>query len=835
MMGKGIEFTGEDEFDLTFKSYDQLVSAFEVQNSLPREVWMEAIRNTNRMADSVKDFTLNTKARYPILTGSTESDEKEYISRTHRMFNDKVKRKIIPENEIEQFKADIEEELKVFKKTNMLGFMLSMSDLMIWGKNDGIPFGPSRGSVAGSRCAFITDIIDVNPVRWNLVFSRFCNENRVEIGDIDIDVPDAYRSKIYNHIFESFGREKCAYVLAMGTLAGKATIDEIGRALAKVWKRENQSTDESENPYSLDRIAKVKKEYDADAEKCRADHPDIFYYFDGLQGTIVSLSHHPAGVIIAPIDLYKRYGVFQDKEGLPILCLDMEASHAVGLAKYDILGLDTVSVIDKTCKLADIPYPHTWEMNFDDQQVWADMKKSPVGIFQFVEDFAFDSLKKYDVHSIADLSLVTAAIRPGGASYRDKLFRHEANHNPSPEIDELLKDSLGWLVFQEQTIAFLQQFCDMSGGDADSVRRAIGHKNKAELDAAMPRILNGYCNHSTKSRETAETEAKEFLQVIENSASYQFGLNHATGYSILTYYCAYYRYYYTHEFITALLNTADTQDKIIKATQLASERGIQIMPIKFRHSRDEYVYDRSDKKIYQGMESIKYLNKRLSREFYKLRNTKFDSFVDLLVMNQKKKIADSRQMDILIKLDFFSEFGNPNQLLEQVKIFNEFYGAKQLNKLDLDELLPHDTMLKLCEKETEKKYVNVDWLRIVQLLCMKTSDIKTSITDRIQYEADCLGYIQLTVPKLNPSYIYVLDIDGKFSNKTVLGYVLQNGQQRRLKVKARTLEADPIEKGDILRIDEEREEGRWSKDETGKWIQSQTDKETILRKYVHVR
>lgn len=285
MMGKGIEFTGEDEFDLTFKSYDQLVSAFEVQNSLPREVWMEAIRNTNRMADSVKDFTLNTKARYPILTGSTESDEKEYISRTHRMFNDKVKRKIIPENEIEQFKADIEEELKVFKKTNMLGFMLSMSDLMIWGKNDGIPFGPSRGSVAGSRCAFITDIIDVNPVRWNLVFSRFCNENRVEIGDIDIDVPDAYRSKIYNHIFESFGREKCAYVLAMGTLAGKATIDEIGRALAKVWKRKNQSTDESENPYSLDRIAKVKKEYDADAEKCRADHPDIFYYFDGLQGT----------------------------------------------------------------------------------------------------------------------------------------------------------------------------------------------------------------------------------------------------------------------------------------------------------------------------------------------------------------------------------------------------------------------------------------------------------------------------------------------------------------------------------------------------------------------
>lgn len=140
MMGKGIEFTGEDEFDLTFKSYNELVDAFTVQDALPREVWMEAIENTNRMADSVTDFTLSTKARYPILTGTSESDAKVYIKRTHDMLNDKICRGIIPEYEATQFKADVEEELTVFKKTNMLGFMLSMSDLMIWGKNEGIPF-----------------------------------------------------------------------------------------------------------------------------------------------------------------------------------------------------------------------------------------------------------------------------------------------------------------------------------------------------------------------------------------------------------------------------------------------------------------------------------------------------------------------------------------------------------------------------------------------------------------------------------------------------------------------------------------------------------------------
>ena len=133
-----------------------------------------------------------------------------------------------------------------------------------------------------------------------------------------------------------------------------------------------------------------------------------------------------------------------------------------------------------------------------------------------------------------------------------------------------------------------------------------------------------------------------------------------------------------------------------------------------------------------------------------------------------KKIADSRQLEILIKLDFFSEFGNPNQLLSQVDIFNKYFGAKQLNKVDMDKLFSYDTMLHLCEKETEKKYVNVDWLGIVRNLARETEDVKTPITDRIQYEADCLGYIQLTMPNLKSTYIYVLDIDGKFATSSKL-------------------------------------------------------------------
>ena len=831
MEAKGIEFTGEDEFDLTFKSYEELVTAFEEQDALPREVWMDAIENTNRLADCTKDFKLNTAARYPILTGSQESDAKAYIDKTRSMTEDKIKKGIIPQSEAAQFRRDIEEELAVFKKTNMLGFMLSMSDLMCWAKGKGIPIGPSRGSVAGSRAAFATDIIDVDPVRWGLVFSRFCNENRVEIGDVDIDIPDEYRPQVYKHIFQSFGQRKCAYVLAVGTMVDNGTIDEIGRALARRWKKEHQvGFCDSANPYSLDKIAQVKKEYEEDPEQCRTSHPDIFYYFDGMKDVAVSLSHHAAGVIIAPLDLCSRYGTLIDKDGLQILMLDMDASHAVGLAKYDILGLATVDLIFKTCQLAGIKYPHTWEMNFDDPVVWADMKTSPIAIFQFGSDFAFESLKKYDAKSIQDLSLVTAAIRPGGASYRDQLFRHEAAHNPSKEIDDLLSDSLGHLVFQEQTIAFLQQICGMSGSDADSVRRAIGHKNEKAIAAAMPEILDGYCNSSKQERVVAEQEAKAFLQIIQDSSSYQFGKNHSCGYSILTYYCAYYRYYYPVEFTTALLNIANNQKKILAGTQLAKERGITIMPIKFRHSLDKYTPDAANRTIYKGMESIKYLNKKIGKELYALRDKQYGSFIDLLYDLEHTSI-NSRQLTILIELDFFSEFGNPDQLKAQVEIYEKYKTAKQLKKDELP--MPESDVI--CESVTEKMYKNVDARHIIDYLVRRdTTDIKTSISSILQYEFTNLGYLQYTNPRLATTYHYVTAIEGKYKNKNITLYQLCSGETITYKIRPVTMDDSPINPGDIIKVLATKTEGKWSKDgET--WVQSTTDFNEFLTRYSHVR
>lgn len=163
------------------------------------------------------------------------------------------------------------------------------------------------------------------------------------------------------------------------------------------------------------------------------------------------------------------------------------------------------------------------------------MLRSPIGIFQFEGEFAFQMLRQYEPHSIFDMSLVTAALRPSGASYRDDLMQHKPHRNPSSIIDELLADNNGYLIYQEDVIKFLQQICGFSGSDADNTRRAIGRKDEDRLKKALPQILEGYCEKSPQPREVAEQEAKEFLQIIQDASSYMFGYNHSVGYCMIGY------------------------------------------------------------------------------------------------------------------------------------------------------------------------------------------------------------------------------------------------------------------------------------------------------------
>lgn len=781
---KKIEFTNEDEFDLTYKNYNELCEMFERQGVLPKDIYLEAIENTNAMAATIQEFKLDKTFKY---AKCYEDDELELKRRCNERYKDKIARGVIKPNK--QYIDNVREEFRVFKKIGMLGFMLFMSDLVGWCWQNGIPIGFCRGSCGGSTIAYLIDIIDVDPVVWHTVFSRFANENRQELGDIDIDISPTQRELVYKHIIDTYGVDYTGYILAIGTISDKGTIDEIGRALATRWSKQHPQQEEN-NTFSLSRIAQIKEEYDQNPEETKKKYPDLFYYFDGLLNTAVSQSMHPAGIIVSPITLQDNYGMFWSSDGKRILQINMEECHEVSLNKYDLLGLKNVEIIKDTCIFAGIPYPKSYQVNWDDQNVWNDMITSPAGIFQFEGKYAFDMLKSFKPSRINHMSLVNAALRPSGASYRDRLMAHEINKNPSPIIDELLKDNNGFLVFQEDTIAFLQKICGLSGGDADNVRRAIGRKQKDRLDAALPQILEGYCSKSNKPREEAEKEARAFLQIIEDSANYQFGFNHSTGYSMIGYMCAYLRYYYPTEFIAAYLNNANNEDDIQMGTQLAQIKNIQILPPAFGHSKDVYVPDSKEKKIYKGLSSIKYLSSDLSNQLYELSQTKhYNNFVELL----KDFPGDSRQLTILISLNFFQAFGTPSQLFGIVNAYNAYAGKKIIKKDACN--VPRETMLQFAT-ETEKQYKLTDPEALLTYMCENAEPVRFTLKDKIAAEKEYLGYINVKEPRLK-GYAYITETNTKYSPKITL-YCLDTGREKVVKCYKKQYQENPISVGDII-------------------------------------
>lgn len=846
----------EDAFDLSYKTYDELVAMFETQNALPESEYMQAIENTNRLYDMTEDIKLDTSIKYPILYGSREADNAKFIETVETKFQQKLDAGIIPEEQREAFRKAIDEEMRVFTKLNMTGFMLSMSELVCWCKEQGMAIGTARGSVGGSRVAYVTDIIDLNPEVWHTVFSRFCNEDREEIGDIDIDCVESDRPRIFKYITHRFGTDKTARVASFGTMKAKGVLDDVGRYLSIKWceahKVGENVTDfygaktvndiyDGENPWTLPKIASIKKELSPAIDNAEANgkndehkkqlimeseeykklskrYPELFYYFDGLFATKISQSVHPAGMVISPITLDDNYGVF-NKDGENCLMLDMENIHDyTGLAKYDFLILKTVQVIRDTCGYLNEPYPKTHEIDWWDEDVWADMIKSPSGLFQFESAFAFDSLKKFQPHSIFDMSMVTAAIRPSGASYRDQLLKKVKHHNPSKLIDDLLKENLGYLIYQEDIIAFLQEVCGLSGSSADNVRRAIGRKQRDRLEKALPDILNGYCSLSDKPREEAEAEAKEFLQIIEDSSSYMFGKNHSIAYCLLGYLCAYYRYYHPIEFITAFLNNAANEDDIRNGTAYANRVGIMVTMPKWGLSKSEYFFDKKRNIIAKGLASIKFMSDGLAESLYNLAHTKhYSRFIEVLKDLDRETTLNTRQLDILIKIDFFSDFGNQRELLRITDMYYNLFNkgqAKKIAKTRVDGTPLEPIVSKYAVGVTKsggiaKSYTLLD---IDSILAEAEDAVKAAnlsdLSDilKVRNFADVMGYVGYVSGKQEDRRkLYVLDVRPakRKRDKVQFGYYvvtksIGSGKESMFTVFNRVYDLNPIHKGDII-------------------------------------
>ena len=410
----------EDEFDLVWKTYNELTNKFKEQDSLEEDIYLKAIENTNKFADMVEEFTLDRSFKYPNLYGENENEIWKKL--IQRKLKEKIDKKAIDVTKIKEYKKVILEEFNAMKKQHMGSFMIFMSELMEWCRENNIQSSPCRGSVGGSLVAYITDITDVDPIKWHTVFSRYVNADRVSLADVDQDFSPRDRAKVYQYIINRFGRDKVSYILTMGTIQDRGSIDVLAKGLdyhdldavkdiknsfddifdkykkiiqqevnlEEIEGTENKSPNFDDYHLYKDIIRKEKplkeiKDLKEAWDNLRELNKDLFYYFDGIKGTIINKGNHPAGMIGSPITLFDNLGVFYrgGDEGFPVSFCSMKAVDSLNYTKYDILGLKTIGIIQSTYELIGEKWKYAHEINWNDENVWNNMIESNVGVFQF--------------------------------------------------------------------------------------------------------------------------------------------------------------------------------------------------------------------------------------------------------------------------------------------------------------------------------------------------------------------------------------------------------------------------------------------------------------------
>ena len=862
---KNVRFENEDSWDLTFKTYDELILEYQKQNVLPMNVVLDAIENTNRLADMVDEFELDETYKYPHLWEDSEATFAEKIK-------EGIKRRGVDKYpNYQEYLDRIEHELEAYRHNGAIDFMLLMEDIIDWCVSQDIRVGYGRGSVNGSVIAWLLGITEMDSIKHKLNFERFMNVERVSLSDIDTDFPPSRIDEVKNYIFSKAGLH-CCDIITFNTIALKGAIKDVCRAFhyenieytpdtvkkkISEWEKRIEGHDSRDTDVRMpkDIIVDIEKysihkevpyEYvsfanelsnlvDTDEELARKQYPDIFELVDLVNGTIVSVGSHPCGCVVSPDTVSDKIGTFTTSTSIyPISQIYMKEIDSLNYVKLDLLRLDTIEIINETCKLAGIERLTPDNMDITDVNVWNSMRDDTTQIFQWEGKTGDDYIKKLlsdenikkfqevddNVDRMTLLSIGNSAIRPAGASYREDLANGVVRKSGSDAIDEFLKPTFGYLVFQCQIIDFLHQYCGFTMGEADIVRRHFAKKTGTEDD--IPVIKDGgYMkdkdgnekkDHYIKGfiatmrekygmpKEEAEDAIVAFLQVIIDASKYLFSLNHSQPYSYEGYACGWLRYYYTLEFITVSMNiNIGKEDNTIALTNFAKKIGIEIRSPKFRHSKSKYFCDKKENCIYKGIGSIKFMNDKVADELYELRNNNYADFIDLLISLSKTSI-NSRQLDILIKLDFFQEFGNPNQLLRYTQLFNDIYSKKQFKKEKIKEMgLQEVDIRQFAEKESDKMFTKVDTYHLLKYLVAIIEVPQTSIVEKIKYQSELLGYISIK----NEQYKgigFVTSVDSKYAPKLKV-YALANGNTIDCKIDKRTFNCNKLSVGDLVRIE----------------------------------
>jgi DNA polymerase-3 subunit alpha len=566
-------------------------------------------------------------------------------------------------NEIKKkYEERLNDELEMIIKTGFAGYFLVVADFIQFAKKNNIPVGPGRGSGAGSLVAYALQITDIDPIQFNLLFERFINPERISMPDFDIDFCQERRSEVINYVIEKYGTEKVAQIATFGKLSAKAVVKDVARVFGIEFSEANQITKLIPDQPGMHINLKEAIDEEPKLKELIEQNQKWKKVFDvafDLEGLYRQAGMHAAGVIITNQDLTNYCPLFLGKDNITVIQYDKDYAEKIGLVKFDFLGLKTLTVIDQAVKLVQKQNKDfsLKKINYSDPEVYKLISSGDTdGVFQLESSGMKELCKKVMPTNLEDITAINALYRPGplNSGMVDDYINRKHGRTPVvyelPQLKEILDETYGVIVYQEQVMRIARVLANYTLGEADILRRAMGKKKKEEMDQQRSKFVQG-----AKQNGIQEELSNKLFDLLAKFAEYGFNKSHSAAYSVLSYQTAYLKRYYPAEFMAAMLATEkDSTEKLTQYISDAKAHGIDVLPPDINYSEKSFSVETLTfpnntlkKAIRFGLEAIKGVGTIAVDCILEERkkNGKFKNFIDfcerVTLRKVNKKVLES--------------------------------------------------------------------------------------------------------------------------------------------------------------------------------------------------
>ncbi|MGO9137410.1 MAG: DNA polymerase III subunit alpha [Syntrophales bacterium] len=625
----------------------------------------EAVNNTMVIAERCSLTFDFGRICLPNFEVSTSESLDEHLSRLARKGLDDLLTVIMNGHEgkgvREEYEKRLQDELEIIKSMGFAGYFLIVSDFVNYAKQRNIPVGPGRGSAAGSLVAYAIGITNIDPIRYGLFFERFLNPDRISMPDIDIDFCQDGRDEIIKYVTEKYGSDKVAQIITFGKMQAKAVIRDVGRALNISYGEVDSIAKLIPNILNISLDMAIQSEPRLQEEQKKNEKVRrLLSLSRALEGLNRHSSTHAAGVVISDVPLVERVPLCKSPKDEIVTQFSMNDLQAVGLTKFDFLGLKTLTVIKNTLEF--IRQGRGDKIDIDkipltDQKTYQLlMKGNADGIFQLESAGMKDILVNMKPDCIEEIIALIALYRPGPMNMVPEFISRKQGKTKIayeiPQLEEILKETYGVIVYQEQVMQIAGAIGGYTMAEADILRKVMSKKKPSEMEKEKPKFLEG-----ARRRNIPEKKARKIWQQMETFAEYGFNKSHSTAYAMISYQTAYLKANFPVEFMAALLTSEkDNRDKIIKYINSCKDMGINVLPPDINESKSDFSV--TGEHIRFGLAAVKNVGVGAIDSIISVRENegKFTTFDDFCARIDLRKI-NKRMIESLIKCGVFDSLG----------------------------------------------------------------------------------------------------------------------------------------------------------------------------------